>query len=375
MSIDAVKLAQDLIKCPSVTPADEGAQQVLKDALSPSGFVCHDVPFGNIQNVFARYGEGGKHLCFCGHTDVVPVGDEAAWTHPPFGAVIEDGILYGRGASDMKTNICCFVEAVTDFIAEHKGFDGSISLLITGDEEAEAINGTVKVLEWMEENGHTPDVALVGEPSNPNAHGDEIKIGRRGSLTGYLAVTGKQGHVAYHTIADNPIPRLVKLVNKLVTLELDDGTEHFQPSNLEFSTVDVGNTADNVIPAAGRATFNVRFNDTWSGATLEAHIRKALDEVGEPYELKVRVGGESFITAPGEWVSIVAAAVKDVTGREPLLSTAGGTSDARFVTNYAPVLEYGLINKTIHQVDENVVVDDIHTLTSIYKKVLESYFL
>lgn len=375
MSKEALELAQDLIRCPSVTPADEGAQKVLKDALEPSGFVCHDLPFGDIQNVFARYGDAGPHLCFCGHTDVVPVGDEAAWSHPPFGAVIANDVLYGRGASDMKTNICCFVEAATSFITEHPDFEGSISLLITGDEEAEAINGTVKVLEWMADNDHVPDVALVGEPSNPKAHGDQIKIGRRGSLTGKLRVTGKQGHVAYHDIADNPIPRLVKLVSKLVNMELDQGTEHFQPSNLEFSSVDVGNTADNVIPQSGSATFNIRFNDTWTGETLSAHIRSLLDEENIEYELDLRIGGESFLTQPGDWTEIVAQSVAAVTGRVPALTTEGGTSDARFVTNYCPVVEYGVINESIHQIDENVRVEDVHTLTAIYKDVLIKYFI
>lgn len=374
MTADPVKIAQDSIRCPSVTPLDEGAQQVLIDVLEPLGFECHTLQFDDITNLFARIGNKGPHLCYCGHTDVVPPGDEADWTHPPFDAVIDDGWLYGRGAADMKSNNAAFVAAIAAYINEHGKPPGSVSLLITGDEEGESINGTVKVLEWMKDNGQIPDAALVGEPSNPERLGDELKIGRRGSLSGNLTVKGKQGHVAYPKLADNPLPGLLALLQALVSHRFDEGSEFFQPTNLEISSIDVGNPADNVIPAKGTARFNIRFNDKWTSETLEVEIRRVLDSVGGSYELEMWGNAESFLTAPGSFTDLLRDAVTEVTGRTPALTTNGGTSDARFVTHYCPVAEFGLVNKTIHQVDERVRTEDIRQLTEIYKLVIEKFF-
>lgn len=374
VTIDAVALAQDLVRCESVTPADAGAQDILKHALMGMGFTCHDVPFGDIQNLFARRGDGGRHLCFCGHTDVVPPGDLSRWRDPPFSATIRDGVLYGRGTADMKANIACFVTALSQFLADRPDFSDSVSLLITGDEEAAAIDGTAKVLPWMDAHGHRPDHALVGEPTNPDHMGQEIKIGRRGSLTGVLTVAGTQGHTAYPARADNPLPRLVKYLDALAAHSFDEGTEFFQPTNLQITTIDVGNPASNVIPGSGRAVFNVRFSSLWSGKTLEAHIRALLDAVAPGYTLTCECNAESFITQPGPFTAMVAESVHAVTGKTPAQTTTGGTSDARFVQAFCPVVECGLINKTIHKTDENVTIDDMHMLTAIYREILERYF-
>jgi succinyl-diaminopimelate desuccinylase len=377
--IDPVALTQSLIACPSVAPKDEGAQAVLKKALADLGFDIYDLPFdGNgsyrVENFFARKGTGSPHLCFAGHTDVVPAGDEDGWSVPPFSGQIVDGHVIGRGASDMKGDIACFVAALSQFINGYSTLNGSISLLITGDEEADAVNGTVRVLDWMNKNGHVPDVCIVGEPTNPDRLGQEIKIGRRGSFTGRLTVRGIQGHVAYPDRADNPLPRLIKMLDALKSHIYDKGSAYFPATNLEVTTIDVGNPASNVIPAAGKATFNLRYSDRWSGEELEAQIRKILDSVTPDYELTVRRAAESFLTQPGEWTNLVAQAVENITGFKPLLTTSGGTSDARFIAPYCPVVEFGLINKTIHQVDENVAVDDLLKLTAIYKDVLINYF-
>ena len=373
--IDPVALAQDLIRCASITPADAGAQDVLKGALAPLGFACHDVPFGPVKNLFARLGDSGPHLCFCGHTDVVPPGDESRWIDPPFAAVIRDGVLYGRGASDMKGNIAAFVAAVADYIAAHGAPRGSVSLLITGDEEAQATDGTVRVLPWMAENGHKPDAALVGEPTNPDHLGQEIKIGRRGSLTGHLRVAGTQGHTAYPQRADNPLPRLVHALDALARCNFDEGSEFFQPTNLQITTIDVGNAAANIIPGAGSATFNVRFNSLWTSTTLTAKIREILDAaLPGGYELAIACNAESFMTRPGPFTALVADAVAAVTGHAPALTTTGGTSDARFVQAYCPVVEFGLTNRTIHKIDECAAVADIRTLAVIYRRILENYF-
>lgn len=373
-AIDPVTLTQDLIRCASITPADEGAQAVLKHALEPLGFACRDLPFGNIQNLLARYGDQGPHLCFCGHTDVVPPGDDAAWSSPPFAAAIHDGKLIGRGSADMKGNIACFVAALSQLIAKRGTIAGSVSLLITGDEEAEAINGTVKVLAWMKDHQALADVYLVGEPSNPDRLGEEIKIGRRGSLSGRIIVHGTQGHVAYPDRADNPLPRLVALIDRLAQYEFDQGTEFFPATNLEITSIDVGNKIDNIIPARGEARFNVRFNDTWTASTLEAKIHAILDSTGYAYELSTSSNAAAFITKPGALTDLVSRAVTNITGMTPRLSTGGGTSDARFAAAYGPVVEFGLINKTIHKVDEHVMIDDLHKLTAIYLNILESYF-
>lgn len=371
--IDPVELTQNLIRCPSVTPADEGAQDVLIDILKPLGFAVHDVTSGDVRNTFLRLGTDGPHLCFCGHTDVVPVGDETSWTHPPFAAEIHDGRLYGRGASDMKGNIACFIAALAVYLEQNE-LKGSISLLITGDEEGVATNGTVKVLEWMEQNDQLPDVAIVGEPTNPDALGDEIKIGRRGSLTGDITVTGTQGHVAYPQLADNPLPKLAQLVSVLASYKFDEGNTFFPATNLEFTTIDTGNSADNIIPEKAHAKFNVRFNDQWNADSLEQKIRDILDDTFKGYQLETWSNAESFLTEPGNLTDLVASAVKDVTGRMPELSTKGGTSDARFVQKYCPVVECGLINKTIHQVDEYTEIEGMENLVKIYQVILEKYF-
>lgn len=372
---DALAYAQALLKCPSVTPEDAGAQDVIINALKPLGFEIHDVTRETIRNTFLRLGTGGPHICFAGHTDVVPAGDLSSWHVPPFEGEVKNGMLYGRGAADMKGNIACVMAAVELFIKQHGAPDGSFSLLITGDEEAEAVNGTQKVLEWMSEEKHIPDVCLVCEPTNPEYLGQEVKIGRRGSLSGHITVRGKQGHVAYPDLADNPLPGLVKLLDALSSAILDRGSAYFPPTSVQITTIDVGNTAMNVIPAQGRASFNIRFNDRWTAATLEAKLREILGKTGVSYILKTSSNAESFLTPPGEWSHLVIAAVEDVTGHKPVGTTFGGTSDARFVQKYCPVVEFGLVNKTIHQIDEHVAVADLETLTKIYLKILEKYFL
>lgn len=377
--IDPVALSQALVRCPSVTPEDAGAQRVLADALTPLGFSCETLQYGDVKNLFARLGPqkpetNGPHLCFCGHTDVVPPGDEKNWRHPPFSAAVEDGKLYGRGTADMKCNIACFAAAVAAFVDRHGPPPGAVSFLITGDEEALAVDGTVKVLEWLAARGEIPDAALVGEPSNPDRLGDEIKIGRRGSLSGGITVRGRQGHTAYPDRADNPLPRLVKLLDALAGHEFDKGSAFFPPTNLQLTTIDTGNRADNVIPEKAAARFNARFNDKWTARTLEAEIRAVLDAVSGDYTLEAASNAESFLTAPGPFTALVADAVREVTGRTPRLATGGGTSDARFVSRYCPVVECGLVNRTIHQTDEHVEIADIHRLTEIYGAILERFF-
>jgi succinyl-diaminopimelate desuccinylase len=375
--IDVIELTQALIRCPSVTPEDAGAQDVLKSALKDMGFEIYDLPFdGNgsypVKNFFARLGTEGPHICYSGHTDVVPAGDEESWTHPPFEAAIDNGVMYGRGTSDMKGANAAFAAAVSKFLDGKKAFKGSISFLITGDEEAEAINGTVRVLEWMKENNHVPDMCMVGESSNMKELGEEIKIGRRGCLNGSLKVFGKQGHVAYQHLADNPIPRLSAMAVALSEYEFDKGNDHFPPSNLEITTIDVGNTATNVIPEQGTLEFNVRFNTEWTMETLDKKIREILDSIGGKYELKTGGNAHPFVTQPGQWTDIVSNVVQKHTNRTPELSTGGGTSDARFVANYCPVVEFGLTNETIHQVDETLRVSDLERLVDIYTDILKA---
>lgn len=375
MSISVIKLAQDLIRCRSITPVDAGAQEILARALEGMGFEVFHLPFEDVPNIFARLGESGPHICYAGHTDVVPPGPEGKWTHPPFDAKIEDGRLYGRGASDMKGSVAAFTAAVSAYLESHGAPEhGSISLLITGDEEGPAVNGTVKVLEWMAQHGHIPDVALVGEPTNPDHLGQEIKIGRRGSLGGEITVSGKQGHVAYQHLADNPLPGLIKLLDALASHEFDQGTEFFAPTNLEITTIDVGNPAGNVIPGRGKGAFNVRFNDSWTHETLLAKIREILDEAGRPYTLEITEGGACFLTEPGDWSDMVCRAVTHITGKEPALTTSGGTSDARFMHQYCPVVEFGPVNKTIHQIDEYADIQVLEELSAIYRRVLDLYF-
>ena len=375
-------LAQDLIRCASVTPADAGALGELQRALESLGFVCHRLPFSqegtaDVDNLYARLGSEGPNFCFAGHTDVVPTGDLKGWTVDPFKAEVIDGVLFGRGASDMKGAIAAFVAAAARFKEKHNGkLPGSISLLITGDEEAYAINGTVKVLQWLKDKGEKLDACIVGEPTNPLKLGQMMKIGRRGSLVGYLTVFGTQGHTAYPQLADNPVPRMLKMLTAITTHKLDEGTAHFQPTTLEVSTVDVGNTASNVIPPQISATFNIRFSDAHSSASLIEWLKATFDKIAgdTKYEFRTHITGESFLTPPGPFNDLVASAVKDITGVDPDRSTTGGTSDARFITKHCPVVEFGLVGQTMHKVDERMAVADIAALTDIYETILDRYF-
>ncbi len=382
---DPVELAQALIRCESVTPHEGGALTLLQNLLEPAGFACHRLVFSepgtpDVDNLYARIGTGRPHLCFAGHTDVVPAGNEAAWTSPPFAAEIKNGILYGRGAVDMKGCVAAFLAATMRHLAKHHHLArGSLSFLITGDEEGPSINGTVKVLHWLKARDEVIDACLVGEPSNPKALGDEIKIGRRGSLVAEIIVHGKQGHSAYPQLADNPVPKLARIIDRLCSAKLDDGTADFQPSNLQVTVISVPNTASNVIPAHAKATLNVRYNDRWSRPTMEAFVREtaasAAAELGARFDISFAGTGDVFLTRPGPLVSTLKEAVKSVTGRTPALTTGGGTSDARFIKDHCPVVEFGLINATIHQVDEHTSVADLEALTEIYGRFISNYFV
>jgi succinyl-diaminopimelate desuccinylase len=378
--IDALELARALIRCPSVTPADAGALDTLQAALQGLGFHCHRLMFSengtpDVNNLYARLGNTAPNFCFAGHTDVVPVGNEAGWTVDPFGAEIIDDVLYGRGATDMKGAIACFVEAISRFVNRRgNNFGGSISLLITGDEEGPSINGTRKVLGWMTEQGETLDACIVGEPTNPSVLGDMVKIGRRGSLSGFLTVHGTQGHTAYPHLADNPLSRLVPMLAAITAEQLDEGTDHFQPSNLQLTTVDVGNTATNIIPGSARATFNIRFNDLHSSDSIIDWVRGKFDAVGGEYEVDFQRTGEAFLTPPGALSDLLTSAVARTTNRTPDLSTTGGTSDARFIKDFCPIAEFGLISQTMHKTDERVALSDLAKLTDIYEAVLDGYF-
>ncbi len=383
MTVDPVKLLQDLLRCPSVTPADAGALDVLERLLTAHGFTCHRLPFGGddgttrIDNLYARYGTTAPHFCFAGHTDVVPAADAANWKHHPFAGAIADGYIHGRGAADMKGPLACFVSAALAVIA-HKPPAGSISFLITGDEEGPAVNGTRKVLDWLAARGEKIDFCLVGEPTSRAQLGDMIKIGRRGTISGYLTVKGTQGHVAYPHLADNPIPKMVRILSAVQAMPLDHGSAHFEPSNLEIVTVDTGNTADNLIPPQLRATFNIRFNDHHTGASLSAKIRETIAATegitSDDYSLDIRIGGESFYTAPAGEATLLSETIFAVTGRKPELSTSGGTSDARFIRAHAPVLEFGIVGATMHKTDECVSLADMAALTTIYTRFLGAWF-
>ena len=382
---DPVSLCQALIRCESVTPAEGGALTLLEGVLGAAGFTCHRMTFSepgtpDVENLYARIGSGEPHLCFAGHTDVVPPGNLDAWTVPPFSGEIQGGLLYGRGAVDMKGGIACFVAAALRHLAEGGGTPrGSISLLITGDEEGPSINGTAKVLDWLRARGEKITGCLVGEPSNPEALGDEIKIGRRGSINAELVVHGRQGHSAYPGKAENPIPKLARIIDRLSWAEIDRGTAHFQPSNLQATVISVPNRAANVIPAEARATLNIRYNDTWSRATIEAWVREqcaaAAATVNARYDIDVSGTGDVFLTSPeGPLVETLVAAIRTETGRRPALTTGGGTSDARFIKDLCPVVEFGLVNTTIHAVDEHVPISDLEKLTAIYARFLANYF-
>ena len=378
--VEPAALAADLIRCASVTPKDEGAIDVLKRSLEALGFRCTQLEFVEpgtepVLNLYARLGNIGRNFCYAGHTDVVPPGRIESWTVDPFAAEVIDGALYGRGAADMKGSIAAFVAATARFLARRgTNFGGSISFLITGDEEGVSINGTRKLLDWLKTEHETLDACIVGEPTSARELGDMVKIGRRGSMTGTLIVKGVQGHTAYPHLADNPIHRLVLMLHALTVEPLDQGSEHFQASTLQVTTVDVGNPASNVIPAEARAVFNIRFNDHWSSTTLKEWVAAKLAAVGGSYEMKYSVSGESFLTPPGPVSDILSRAIRQVTGRTPELSTTGGTSDARFIHHHCPVAEFGLVGLTMHKVDERVPLSDLARLTEIYESVLDYYF-
>ena len=380
---DPVTIARDLLRCPSVTPAEGGALAYLHDVLAKAGFAVHRMTFAEpgtapIENLYARIGSGQPNLVFAGHTDVVPPGDEKAWRHPPFAGEVDGGMLYGRGAVDMKGGIACFVAAAIDYLAANGGKPkrGSISLLITGDEESVAVNGTIKLLQWAAARGEKFDHCILGEPSNVAVLGDTIKAGRRGSLNGVLVVTGKQGHVAYPDRADNPVRGLVKLI-AAIQAPLDDGTAQFDPSNLEFTSIDIGNKTVNLIPGEARARFNIRFNDSHSQDSLKQLIeRRAQDAAAGRVRFAIEwepSNADVFVTKPGPFTELAASAIAEVTGRTPKLSTTGGTSDARFIKDYCPVLEFGLVGQTMHAVDECVPVADLTALTAVYRRIIEKY--
>ena len=374
--VDPAQLTADLIRCASVTPVEGGALTLLEDRLSSVGFTCTRVDRGDVSNLFARWGTD-KTFGFNGHTDVVPVGDVAAWTVDPFGAEIRDGFMYGRGATDMKSGVAAFAAAAMDFVSKTPP-DGSIVLTITGDEEGPAKDGTVALLEWMQINGERMDVCLVGEPTCPDDMGEMMKIGRRGSMNAFFTITGQQGHSAYPHRAKNPLPAMARLVAQLSSAELDQGTEHFDASSIAVVTIDTDNTATNIIPAQTRSTVNLRFNDSHSGASLTDWLQAQADGIATEFdvsvELEISISGESFITPPGTLSELVARAVQIETNRTPEMSTSGGTSDARFVQHHCPVVEFGLVGKTMHQVDECVEIAQIHQLKLIYTRVLRDYF-
>ena len=374
--IDPAALTADLIRCASVTPQEGGALQLLDRLLTAHGFHCTRVDRGDVSNLFARWGHG-KTFGFNGHTDVVPVGNLEAWSVDPFGAEIRDGFLYGRGATDMKSGVAAFAAAAIDFVEETPP-DGSVVLAITGDEEGPAKDGTVALLDWMQAQGERMDHCLVGEPTCPNVMGEMMKIGRRGSMNGYFAVTGVQGHAAYPHRANNPLPAMARLLDQLSSASLDAGTEHFDASTLAVVTIDTGNPATNVIPAQCRATVNIRFNDAHSGARLTEWLQEHANKVAQVFDVRidldVSISGESFMTPPGELSDLIARAIQIETNRTPALSTSGGTSDARFVQHHCPVVEFGLVGKTMHQVDERVEIAQIHQLKAIYTRILRDYF-
>lgn len=379
MAIDPVELTAGLVRCPSVTPAEGGALLLLDRLLSDAGFTCSRVDRGEVRNLFARWGQGanGRTFGFNGHTDVVPIGDVDAWSMDPFGAEIKDGYLYGRGSTDMKSGVAAFAAAAIDYVHDTPP-DGSIVLAITGDEEGDAIDGTTALLDWMGANNERMDHCLVGEPTCPDTMGEMMKIGRRGSMTAYFTCKGVQGHSAYPHRAKNPLPAMAQLMATLAAHELDQGTEHFDASTLQITTIDTGNPANNVIPAETRSTVNIRFNDAHTSEKITKWLSEAVAKVAKAtsieIDMRVQVSGESFVTPLGELSDLIAKAVKAETGVTPVASTSGGTSDARFVKNHCPVVEFGLVGKTMHQVNERVEVAQIHQLKAIYTRILTDYF-
>ena len=391
MIIDPVNFAAELIRCPSVTPSDEGALDLLEKVLTEIGFTCTRLPFqepdtARVDNLYARLGDVSPHICFAGHTDVVPVGAADNWQKDPFSGDISDDKLWGRGAADMKGAIAAFVAATADYLSQNGKPKGSISLLITGDEEGPSVNGTIKMLDWLSTQQEVIDDCIVGEPTNPETLGEMIKIGRRGSVNTTVTIEGIQGHVAYPHRAANPVPHLVQLLERLITAKLDDGTPHFQPSNLELTGFDVGNAVTNVIPALAQARFNIRYNDIWSRDTITDWINENLNAAHDAlnnaidgenkFSLTVDINhsGEAFLTPTGTLSELAVGAVEKTLGMTPELSTSGGTSDARFIKDHARVIEFGLVGKTMHKVDEHVRVNDIQSLTKIYQEILSGYF-
>jgi succinyl-diaminopimelate desuccinylase len=379
---DPIAIARDLIRCPSVTPAEGGALALIEGLLKGAGFDVHRVTFEErgtdpIENLYARIGTAAPHLMLAGHTDVVPPGDETKWTHPPFASDIAEGVLYGRGAVDMKGAIACKLAAALDYVAAHGKPKGSLSFLITGDEEGIAVNGTVKLLKWAAARGEKFDHAMLGEPTNPEKLGDMIKIGRRGSQNGTLIITGTQGHVAYPELADNPVRNIAALMVAINAEPLDGGTEHFGASNLEFTSIDVGNKTVNLIPTEARARFNIRFNDTRSREELRALIESRAAKAAGKIRWRIEwepSNSDMFLTAPGPFVDLISKAITEVAGLTPALSTTGGTSDARFIKDYCPVIEFGLLSQQMHKTDEQVATADLVALTKIYRRILETYF-
>jgi succinyl-diaminopimelate desuccinylase len=392
LPVDPAENLAALIRCPSVTPAEGGALGVLEAMLKPLGFLVERPVFSeggtpDIENLYARRSGNGPHLMFAGHTDVVPAGDEAAWTHPPFSAAVSRGEMYGRGAVDMKGGIACFAAAVARHIERHGNIKGSVSFVVTGDEEGPAINGTVKLLEWAAAKGEVWDAAIVGEPTNPDQLGDMIKIGRRGSMSGVVTVNGRQGHAAYPHLADNPVRGIMQLADALLRPAFDAGTSDFQPTNLEITSIDVGNPAANVTPAKASLAFNIRFNDSWTAETLQTEIHNRLDRAArkktyrqgrkEPVDFDLvwrDRPSHVFLTRDDRLTETLRGSIEAITGRTPQFSTSGGTSDARFIKDYCPVVEFGLVGKTMHMVDERVALADLETLTDIYGRFLEDWF-
>ena len=376
---DPVDLTAALVRCPSVTPEEGGALILLQSLLEKAGFICIRVDRDDVSNLFARWGDKGhaRTFGFNGHTDVVPLGNPDDWSMPPFGAEIKDGMMYGRGSTDMKSGVAAFAAAAMDFV-QNTPPDGAVILSINGDEEGDAINGTMALLDWMEINEEQMSVCLVGEPTSPNHMGEMMKIGRRGSMNAWFTLTGKQGHSAYPHRALNPMPAMARLMDKLSSHELDQGTDHFDASTLAVVTIDTGNAATNVIPAETRACINIRFNDIHTGEGLSYWLRdeaaKVDAEFGTKTDLKIKISGEAFLTPPGPLSDLIGKAVETETGVTPELSTSGGTSDARFVKNHCPVVEFGLVGKTMHAVDERVEVEQIHQLKAIYTRILQDYF-
>ena len=379
MLISELKLAKELIRRPSVTPKDAGAINLLAKNLRSLGFKCQIINFKNIKNLYAKLGKSKPNFCYAGHTDVVPAGNVDEWSVNPFKPAVKNNKLIGRGANDMKASIACFVAAVSKFKSKNKKFNGSISLLITGDEEGIAVNGTKKVVEYLKKKREKINFCLVGEPTNPNKLGEMIKIGRRGSITGRLTVIGTQGHVAYPHRANNPSNTMVKILKKIKEMKLDNGTKNFQPSNLEITKINIDNQADNVIPGSAHAVFNIRFNDKYSSFSLKRKLNSVFSSIARKarckYNVKYEVSGESFVTKPNKTTFMIQNTIKKVTKIKPKLSTAGGTSDARFIRKIAPCLEFGLVGKTMHKIDESVAISDLKKLTKIYLNILENYFL